>query len=146
MPAYQYGWLVETSFRWAIPSAFVTKPEFYPETLILQLCGIQVNDDSVSIPTILLADFGPVGVLLAGFCTSIFLYFIARGLAKKRDFDLISVYLLGFFYNQSLRIESELLFSLLFFRDIFVIFLLSLIWRCSLAVFSIISRPHTIRS
>lgn len=129
IPFYQGGAMVMTSFEWLIPSVFIMKPEAYPETLIQYASGLPVIDDAISIPTIFLADFGPIGVLMAGFVTTLFLYAVAKSLARPRRFGLLEVYLLGTLFAQSIEIETELSDFLAFFRDVVIIIILGWAWR-----------------
>lgn len=129
IPFYQGGTMMMISLQWLIPSVFIAKPEAYPETLIQYASGLPVIDDAISIPTTFLADFGPIGVLTAGFGTTLFLYAVAKSLARPRRFGLLEVYLLGSLFAQSIEIETDLSEFLAFFRDLIIVIILGWVWR-----------------
>jgi hypothetical protein len=129
IPSYQGGTLLENSFRWIVPSFISTKPEAYTETLIQVVSRLPVVDDAISIPTIFLADFGPIGVLIAGFLTAAFLYTISRYLAREGSFGLVQVFLLGSFFSYSFRVEAELAEAFEFFRNLLIVAALGWVWR-----------------
>lgn len=138
IPNYQDGAMIATSIQWLIPSVFIQKPQALTETLIQYAAGLPLIDDANSIPTIFLADFGPLGVAIAGFITAMLLYGVARVLARPGRLGLLGVYLLGVLLARSFRIEGEFSEFLAFFRNLVLILLLDIGWR-----FVVRNRPST---
>lgn len=129
IPNYQNGALFATSVQWLVPSTFIQKPEAQTETLIQHASGLPVIDDANSIPTIFLADFGPLGVLISGFMTAMLIYGVARVLARPGSLSLLGIYLLGVLLARSFRIEGEFTEFLVFFRNVVLVVFIDLVWR-----------------
>jgi hypothetical protein len=103
----QFGQLTWTSMLWAVPSVFAEKPPFQVEAMIQSLASMQFIDDANSVPLVFYADFGALGMLLAGIYQALLLYAIAWLISRGRQFGLFEAVALGVFFTLSFSIENE---------------------------------------
>jgi hypothetical protein len=125
MPQQQHGHVLMQSFEWILPSAIAAKPLYQAEQVIQLLIGVPLTDDANSLPSTLYADFGALGVLLAGAFNALFLYAVIRFISRHSFNGLVPIYLLGVFFYISFRVEDEPVGYLQVLRDVAILAVLS---------------------
>ena len=106
---YQHGDLLKTQLQWAVPSVIAEKPDYPVEARIQLLAGMALVDDAASSATVFYADFGALGLFLAGLFEGALLYGVASLLATGRQYGFFRIGLLGLFFIGSLAVEAEML-------------------------------------
>ncbi len=125
-PALAGGRYTAASVQWAIPSIFGDKPVLPVEQLIQSGAGLPLFDDSISVPAVFIADFGYIGIFLAGLLSAVTLYLLAKGVGRSRNFGLVQASMLGVFFEFSTQIENDLTFQIVELRNLGLIALVVL--------------------
>lgn len=123
LPVSMGGDAVRTSIAWGVPSFIMAKPELQSEEQIQVASGMDVFDDAVSVPLTFYADFGALGMVLAGVYMGIALYTLSLILAQPRQYTLFTVLALGAYFQLSFMIEGELYNHIALYRNLLIMWI-----------------------